>query len=475
MVAPPIMNPIRADMSDYFEKESGVYPPLGLMYLAAYLKQNSSHQVEILDCPDEKITPEEIENKVRGFQPDLVGITTLTFTLLDVLVVAQRIKSLDPNIHICLGGSHPFLFPQETISFPFVDSLVLGEGENTFLGLIDCLGKKSDWKEIKGLVWKDKSGEVNNTDMADLNPDPDSFPFPDRRATPYKRYFSVMSKGSLMTTMITSRGCPYSCIFCGRPHLGKKFRARSPQNVVAELRECLGLGIKEFMIFDDIFTLDRQRVLAICNLIIEQGLNISYAIRSRVDTVDKYVLEALKKSGCQRISYGIESGNDNILKNLKKGITKKQALEAVKMTRDLGITVLADFMLGSPGEKRDHILETIDFALALNPDFAQFTITTPFPGTELYEKGLGLGLLKEDYWQKFAQDPSPNFITPVWEENLSREELLELFQLAHKRFYLRPRYIFKRLYKTTSLKELTGAIKAGKKVFSLSREKVKNL
>ena len=466
LISPPAFKTIRGDSSDIFEEESGIYPPLGLMYIASYLKAHTDHSVEILDTQANGLTYSEIENEIRRISPDIVGITTLTFTLIDVINIAKMARRIDGNIHICLGGPHVYIYPDETIRFPFVDSLVLGEGEIAFAELADSLGENIPLNKVKGIVFKNGK-EIVHTEPREFNTDLDSLPFPERGMTPYKSYSSVLSKESLMTTMMTSRGCPFSCIYCHRPHMGKKYRTRSAVNVVDEMEECANMGIREFMIFDDIFTLNRGRVFEVCKEIIDRRLDISWDIRSRVNTVDYEMLKQLKKAGCKRISYGIEAGTDKALKALKKGTTLKQSEEAIRMTKDLGITTLADFMLGSPQEEREDILKTIDFALRLKPDFAQFTITTPYPATELYRLGLESGLIKDDYWKGFAEEPDSGFETPAWEENLSREELFELLLLAYKRFYIRPGYIMKSLIKVRSFKELKKKMKAGLKVFKI--------
>lgn len=467
LISPPTLNPLRADMSDLFEKESGLYPPLGLLYLAARLLQDGRHQVKVLDGPALGASHESIEQEIREFRPQVVGIQTLTFTLLDALAVAERVKRVDPAIHVCLGGPHVFLYPRETLNFPFVDSLVLGEGEMTFPELLNALEKGKPLEEQQGIAFR-SGGEVILTNGRPLIESLDTLPFPARRLIPYQRYYSVLGREGIMTTMITSRGCPFSCIYCGRFHIGKRFRARSARNVVDEMEACLEMGIGEFQVFDDIFTLDKKRALAVCQEIVQRDLNLSWAIRSRVDTVDRELLQALARAGCRRISYGVEAGSDEILKNLKKGITTRQAEEAVRMTQEMGIAVLADFMLGSPGEKREHILRTIDFALKLRPDFAQFTVTTPYPATELYLDGLRRGVIERDYWQEFARAPRDDFVTPFWNEHLSREELLELFRLAYRRFYLRPSYVWGRFRRLGSWKEFKNAARAGTRVFRVS-------
>jgi radical SAM superfamily enzyme YgiQ (UPF0313 family) len=239
---------------------------------------------------------------------------------------------------------------------------------------------------------------IINTGNRPLIGDLDSMPFPARDLVPYKKYTSLLATSSVVTTMFTSRGCPYKCSFCDRPHLGSVFRYRSAEDVVAEMEECIRMGIGEILIYDDTFTVNRQRVMDICNLILKKRLKFRWDIRARVNTVDFEMLKLLKKAGCERIHYGVESGNQGILNILKKGITLEQVRKAFRMTKKVGISTLGYFMIGSPSETRETIMQTINFAIEIGADFAHFTITTPFPGTELYRDALKKGLIKTEVW-----------------------------------------------------------------------------
>lgn len=303
--------------------------------------------------------------------------------------------------------------------------------------------------QVKGIVFKDGK-KVINTGRAEFNRDLDSLPFPARYLTPYQKYSSVLSKVQPITTMFTSRGCPYKCLFCNRPHLGKIFRARSPKNVVDEMEECQKMGIKEVLIYDDTFTVNRKRVLDICQEIKERKLEIDWDVRTRPDTVDEELLIDMKKAGCKRIHYGVEAGTQKILNVLRKGITLEKVEETFRLTKKIGLEVLAYFMIGSPTETKGDILQTIKFAKKLNPDFTHITITTPFPATDLYRLGLEQKVLPYDYWQEFAQNPRADFSPYLWEENLKKEELLQLLQYAYRSFYFRPKYILRKLSGLTS-------------------------
>jgi len=225
----------------------------------------------------------------------------------------------------------------------------------------------------------------------------------------------------------------------------------------------VNMGIHEFLIYDDTFNIDKKRVFDICNLIKERGLDIYFDIRARIDKINKEMLIALKEAGCARIHYGIESANQRILDILRKDITVAQAEKVIKMTKDVGIETLAYFMIGNPTETRDEILNTIKFAKTLKPDYCHFSVTMPFPATPLYELGLEKGIFN-DYWREFAANPAKDFVPQLWEENLSREELIGLLEHAYKSFYTRPGYVFKKMLKVRSFDEFKRKAKAGMRI-----------
>jgi len=466
LINPPDINTLVGNNPEIIETERGYNPPLGLLYLASYILKYTNHNVKVLDCQVNELKFEDIKNEIKNISPSVVGMTAMSFTIYDCLQIAKIVKEINPSIKVVLGGPHPHIFPEETIKLPNVDFLIIGEGESTIVNFIENINNKKKLKTVKGLVFKDND-KIIQTPLPELIQDLDSIPFPNRKLTPYKKYYSLLSKRSPVTTMITSRGCPYKCIFCDRPHLGKIFRARSALNVIEEIENCVNLGIKEMIIYDDTFTIDRQRVIDICNEIIKRKLDIGWDIRARVNTVDYELLKKLKKAGCERIHYGVEAGNQQILNVLRKGITLEQVKRAFKLTKKAGISTLGYFMIGSPTETRQTVMQTINFAKSLDCDFAHFTITTPFPSTDLYREGLAKRIIKRDYWKEFAKNPSLDFKPPFWEENLNRNELMKLVKLAYKKFYSRPTYIIKRLLKIRSFEELKRKIKAGVNVLRL--------
>ena len=465
LINPPSKNELLSCNPDFINEERGYTPPLGLLYIAGYLEKSPDFEISILDCQVEEISYQKLPAAIREKKPDVIGITAMTFTLIDALKVVKIAKEVNFQVKIVLGGPHPHIYPKETINLPGIDYLILGEGEIAFFELLSHLKKNdsSPPSHIKGLVFK-TNGEIVQTGFREPIMNLDELPFPARHLTPCRKYNSILAKKNPVTTMITSRGCPYRCIFCDRPNLGKGFRARGAKNVVDEMVECKKMGINEIFVYDDTFTVDRQRVLDICQEIQERSLNISWDIRARVDTVDLDVLKALKKAGCRRIHYGVEGGTQKILNVLRKGITLEQVEKTFKLTKKLGIKTLGYFMIGSPTETKEDIMKTISFAKKIKADFVQITIIAPLPATDLYKLALEEKVLPNDYMQKFAENPTNDFQLKHWEKELNEKELNNLLSYAYRAFYWRPSYIIKELLGIRSITELKRKLNAGLRI-----------
>ncbi len=483
LINPPAEKTLVGNNPRFLDEARGYNPPLGLLYLAAMLEERSEHRVCVIDAQAEQLSYEALAEHVAGEAPDLVGITAMTFTLLDVVRTVQAVRQAAPEARVVLGGPHVHLYPRESVSLPGVDFGIVGEGEYAIVALADRLNEPKRWGEVPGLAYRrDSTSQIPDSrlqretrnakletavvvnEAAGLIEDLDALPFPARDLVPFRRYSSVLAKRQPITTMFTSRGCPYRCTFCDRPHLGKKFRAHSPKYVVDEMQGCVEMGIQEFLLYDDTFTVRRQRVLDICGEIQRHGLDIGWDIRARVDTVDEELLKALRAAGCERIHYGVEAGDDHFMQVLNKGITVEEVRKAFRLTRRAGISTLAYFMIGIPGQTEADVRQTFRLARQLDPDVVHITILTPFPGTEIYRQALLQGLYDRDHWLDFARDPRPGFQPLYWTKELGRERLEELLVAAYKNFYVRPRYILRQLLKCRSWRELTTKVKAGLRV-----------
>ncbi|MEW6097346.1 MAG: radical SAM protein [bacterium] len=461
LISPPKIKTLSTDIPAIFEEVPQYYPPLGLMYISAYLKRHFSHHVEILDAQILKMSHEEIRQEIRAKSPDIVGITTTTYTLPDVIEIAKIVKEVDNSIHVNLGGPHTHIFPDETISFPCVDSLILGEGEIAFSQLVNSLEQNpQNLAQIKGIIYKDKD-QIIKTSPQDVIFDIDSLPYPTREMIPYKKY---ILNGTIFTTILSSRGCPYECIHCHRPPLSKNFRPRSNSNVVDEIEECVKSGIQEFIFVDDVFTLNRKRVFDICDEIIRRNLKIRWRINARGNNIDYSLLLKLKEAGCRWIHYEVATGTQKMLDFLKKEMTLKQIHYAIKVTNDVKITNSIDITLGLPDETKEHILKTIKFVNKINPDFAYFSLSLPYPGTELYKVWRSQYGGKRDYWQEYA-NPNSEFKTHTWHQN--SEELTKLLKFAYKSFYFRLDFFIKQILTSPSFEIFKKRMKISIKVLNL--------
>lgn len=464
----PVKHQITGDSSDIiFNENLGFYPPLGLVYLYSALKQTRpDDDICIIDSMIEGLDEKAVVEHVLNFHPDIIGTTVLTFLLIDVYTCVAAIKHRYPDGLIVLGGPHVNLFPEEVLGNPNVDYVITGEGERSFPMFIEHIEQGIEPTSVPGICYRNSNGDIKQGPPPALIEDLDDLPLPDFSPIPVNKYLTVVDSGP-SATLITSRGCPNHCIYCDRPQMSNVYRAHSPQRVFEEISRLYSSGICSFQIFDDTFTINRQRVIEICQLLAKGDLDISFSARSRVNTVDEEVLSALKQAGCHRLSFGVEAASNRLLNVLKKGITIEQVVHAFSLCKKIGIETLADFIIGGPDQTRTDVEDTINFAVTLNPTYVQFTIMTPFPGTELYRIGMDRGVITTDYWREFARNPAEEFETPVWEEHLTRAELLDLFSKAYKRFYHRPAFIFRELFKVRSFGELYGKVRIGLKTFSM--------
>jgi len=362
------------------------FPPLGLGYIAAYLKQNGV-SVEIVDCTF--LTQKQAIKKIVESQPKIIGIQSMYSMKEKSLELAKLLRN---NCELLVaGGALPTLNPDQFLDAFHV--VVVGEGEATMLELVNKFLNHENLSTIEGIVYRE-NGSTVKTASRGLQENLDQLPPPSRELFdnyPYMAYY-FNKFGYRTTPLMTSRGCPFNCDFCSKPVFGDSVRMRSAEYIVGEIQEVIRLGYDRLWIADDCFTLNRQRLIEICDGMIEGNLRIGWECLSRVDTLDLEILNKMKEAGCVRIFFGIESGNDEILNIMNKKITTKQASEAVKLCRDVGVKTGAFFILGYPGENSATILETVKFASSLPLDYLSFTLPYPIPGTPLFERLNGSSL-----------------------------------------------------------------------------------
>lgn len=435
-----------------FGEAGSVVPPLGLCYIAAVLEK-CGHTVGIIDGELSCESPEDVL-KFMGHDTDAVGITSSTMGISTALRTAEIVKSWDDDIPIIIGGPHVSALPAETMSRGLFDFGVIGEGENTIVELIDRLG--DDPYGIDGIAYS-KNGEVVINRMRNAIKNLDDIPFPARHLLPDLRLYRPNAqnyKRLPTTTMITSRGCPYGCIFCDKAVFGRTYRTHSPEYVVNEMEMLISkYKINEVWLIDDTFTLNNKRVEDICGLIIDRGLDISWSCLGQVNTVNPKMLNMMAKAGCWLISYGIESGNQNVLDYIQKNITLKQVKNAIEWSNNVGIETKGFFMLAHPIDTIKTIDDTINFAKSLSLDQAIFTVTTPLPNTKLYDYAIENKLLSAKEWSSFSM-LNPTFIPNGLTEDILKNKLKE----GYHKFYFRLGYITRQIFKTRSLSDLNRKI-----------------
>jgi radical SAM superfamily enzyme YgiQ (UPF0313 family) len=470
LINPPRFNELIGKNPAIVEKHRGFNPPLGLLQLAGYLEEHTHHHVEVLDTQPREWDYAELQRQLFARDFDLVGITAMTFTLIDVILTCKAVRHVRPRAKIVLGGPHVHLYPEETISRPEVDFLLQGEGEIAFADFLNKLNRPELWHSVPGLVYLDEGGQIVNRGIAPSTQDLDQLGFPARHKIEIQDYTSLLGREDMTTTMFTSRGCPFRCTFCDRPYspVISGFRWRSARHVADEMEMCVGMGIREAFIYDDTFTVRKDRVFELCEEIKKRGLRFRWDVRAHVNTITPELLRAMADAGCDRVHYGVESGNDRMMKVIKKNHSVERVENAFRWTHEVGMETLAYFIIGQQTETASDIQDSIDLAKRLVPNYVHFTIFCPYPGTAIYEEGLERGILERDVWREFSEAPTPGFELPVWQENFTRQELREMLVRCYQSFYVRPGYILRSVARIRSLGEFRRKFRAGLSVLLMS-------
>jgi len=458
LIRPPAKHTVESEIPEAVEAENLSYPPLSLLSIAQFLLDQTDHEVEILDAQLHNYPYEEVERRIRDYAPDVVGITVFTVGLLDCHRTIEVARTCPSVKHVVLGGPHINDFPRESVGLEGVDAVVKGEGQKP---MMDLLAAWSEGKEARGIpgVVAHPDDPIPCDDVYFSN-DLDDYPILDRRLIEYEKYYDVMGKGGIFSTVISSRGCPYRCTFCNTPR--HRYRVASPARVCDEVQACIDLGIYEIYFVDDTFNITNKRVHALCDEIIQRGMKFSWTVRFRVKGVDRPLLEKMKQAGCSRIQFGVEQGTEEGLLRLKKDVTAQEIQRAFDLCREVGIHTVAYFMIGTPTERtRQDVIDTINYSIALKPDFVMYNVMTPFPGTTLWDEGERDGVLDPRPWFEFMNNPSEEFKAQVWDEYFTREELRDLLHIAYRRFYWRPSFVMRNLFQIRNITDFKRKATAG--------------
>jgi len=454
LVWPPIEN--------YF---SAAVPSIGLAYLAAVLEPH--YNVKILECNNEGMyEPGVVIDYIRKMKPRVAGFHLATLCVPCTEEIIKALKEDESYPVFLAGGPHASALPAETLDIG-VDYIAIGEAEATVVELMDFITNKPEAKtpdDIEGIAFN-RDGQTVTTERRKLL-DVNTLPYPAWHLFNKEDYSGALRKTAKILPVMSSRGCPENCTFCYKEIFGTSIRFRNPKDVGDEIQYLKDTyQIEEFAILDENFTLSKKHAIEFCNLLLERDLNLGWYLGNgvRVDSTDEEVIALMKKAGNYRIALGVDSGNDDILRELKKRITKEQARNAVKVYKKYGYEITTFFLIGAPSETKQTVQDTINFAIELNPDIATFNNLTPLPGSQLYDYYDSKGALLTKDWRHynyfFYKDRDPVYTHPT----LTWDELRKLRTKAYRSFYYRPGYVFAQLKKIKSFSDFKLLMK---KVFA---------
>lgn len=452
----------------------GMAPPLGLAYLASYIREHG-HEVQILDAEALQIRLSELYKHIANF--DVVGVGSMTPSLKNTIDSLGIVKKVNPECTTVMGGPHLSAIPVETLNeYPVIDVGVVGEGEVTFLELVDSLENGSDLSNIKGIVYRDEE-KIKLTKRRELIENLDELPFlaydllPMEKYRPPAHHTSFAGKVKLrpFSLFITSRGCPFDCTFCASKVVwGKKVRFRSAENVLEEIDLLVNdYDVNCLEIADDNFTMNKKRMNEILDGLIEREYDLHFNCLSRVDMIDEESLIKLKEAGVYLIRFGVESGSQKVLDNMNKQVKVEQIRKAFELTKKAGIPSSASMIIGHPGETKDTFEESLKLVKEIEACAAHFFIAIPIVGTELYKIAKQKNLIVNPDWQYWVQIPEKPVLRT---ESLSTEDLLKLRRRAYRSFYLRFPYIFKTILRIRTFDQIKFYLKGFSGVLNLVKK-----
>ena len=443
--------------------------PDGILYVAGYLKKEG-HEVRVLDGAFK--THDEILKEIERFDPGYVGIHSNTPLWTKAKKTATDIKKLNKEIFVSVGGPFPIARKEKCLEeCEAIDAVDIGEGELTSAEVMKRLDKREELDGVLGIIFRKKNGEIIENQPRPLIQDFDSIPFPAIELLENREKY-VSPPGTYKRRPIinvhSSRGCVNDCIFCFQisrnvePRWSRKIRYRSHENVVDEIEQRVKeFGYKEVRFLDDNFIADHRRVGKVCDEIKRRKLDITWFCSSRVDLVSREILKEMKDAGCWAILYGVETGVQKNLDTLRKRVKVDEIRDAVKWAKEVGIKVYTPFIFGIPGETFEEGLQSIDFAIELDPYIANFNTLVPLPGTDLYDNVDKYGKWEGNTDRATFQHAS---FVPY---TMTREEIVKLRDIAFKRFYSRPRYMMRRVFGIRSSDDIMMVLKGAASLFTL--------
>ncbi len=433
-----LVQPPNLQRSGKWKKQNVYRTPTNLALLAAYVR-HFNHEVRICDLDIEGGTVAEMAENLLSDNPLVVGFTCLTPRYPIIVDISEKLKELNPNIIIVVGGQHVSGLPKHILKKDIIDYAIQGEAEESFLEFLNRLESGKSMDDLSNLIYE-KSGKLYINPCRSYIDNLDSLPFPAWDLLKLENYTDPAFYKGAHLGIITSRGCPFNCYFCASKVVwGRTVRLRSPENMVQEIREAVEVyKINEFMFYDDTFTLNKKRILQFCEMMENSGLEIRFYAQIRVDTIDKELALRLKKIGCFAVAIGVESGNEKILKEMGKSLTKDNIRNGCKALKDADMPFLASFIIGHPGDTHETIHETLHFADELDADQAKFMIATPYPGTRFFDLAVEKGLIPEEGAEDLGDHTYFQHVAANLSE-ISDEDLLKYQQDAFDEYDKRKR------------------------------------
>jgi radical SAM superfamily enzyme YgiQ (UPF0313 family) len=425
-------------------------PPLGLLSIAAFLESRGM-KVAVLDVHIEKLSASELAERIRKCRPRIVGITVMTATAVAAHKVAVVAKEACPDCLVVMGGVHAEAMPDEALRNSRVDLVVRGDGEQTLWRIASGEPPQT----IEGVSYRSGDAILHNP-PAEVVMDLDSLPFPAYHLVPMEKYYPAIGayKRLPAINMLMTRGCPGKCTFCNSAET--TLRSRSAANIVREIEQLKKrYGIREVQFYDDTFTINKRNVFEFCRLMVERKVDVTWNAFARTDCFSDKMAKAMKEAGCHQVLFGVESGDEEMLRNIEKPIDLDRTRKAVEIARDAGLEVRAAFIFGGMGETVESMRRTVAYSLELDPDICMYNICTPYPGTKLFKWAKENGYLKTEDWTEYELSA---FILNL--PTVTEAEILECYKEAYRRFYMRPSVILKRALKIRNPRQLLDNIHA---------------
>ena len=436
------------------------YPPLSILSIIRNI--GLDHEVIVYDANEYSF--DTLVSNIASEKPDLFGISVVTERFYGVIRLLREVKARSPKTIVVVGGPHTDFYSQETMTHPEIDYMLTGPCELTFPRFVDWLnsGKNTDITLINNLYYRNGAKEVKHTELKIIK-DIDTFPLPDRKRIDIKKYVSLSDR-HIMTTMNSSRGCPFRCEFCNVP---RYYMTGSAVRIVNEIEEILSLGFNEIHILDDTFNINHRRVLEICSLICKRNLKFSWSTRARLNPFDDEMAAAMKEAGCFRLNVGVESHNPEILKYINKGVSREDIIKGFEIIHKYKFETVAYFIIGFPGQSLEDAWKTSKFIKIIKPTFILMNTLLAVAFSNLYLDLVKKGVFARDYWREYVLNPVNEYMLPSWRGDKMDQAFIDTRDQLMKEFYLSPKFVLKEVYndvKSLRFKQLKRKVAMGLKM-----------